>query len=268
MKLDSPKQHPADWLRAEYARRRKINAQYSLRAFARFLELPSGRLTELLQQKRQFTDALGEKISCKLALGPDQANLFFEQIANQRASKKRHPLGPSGSPLAGKGPRYNQISSDAFYAIADWEHYAILSLFQTNGFQSDPAWIADRLGISSPEAQAALSRLERLGLVDLAKKKWRLCQTNLTTTHDIPSSAIRRSHKQSLEQSIQAIEEISIEFRDITSMTMAINMKKIQEAKHLIRNFRRELSKLLETGLKTEVYNLNIQLVPVTKLRH
>ena len=36
------------------------------------------------------------------------------------------------------------------------------------------------------------------------------------------------------------------------------------EAKEKIAHFRREMAGLLEIGTKTEVYNLNIQLVPVS----
>ena len=35
----------------------------------------------------------------------------------------------------------------------------------------------------------------------------------------------------------------------------------------MIREFRRELACFLEAGEKDEVYNINIQLVPVTKLK-
>ena len=38
------------------------------------------------------------------------------------------------------------------------------------------------------------------------------------------------------------------------------------EAKRLIKNFRRKMATLLTQGLKTDVYNLNVQLVPVTKV--
>jgi len=47
-------------------------------------------------------------------------------------------------------------------------------------------------------------------------------------------------------------------------MTMAIDPKNLPEAKKLIREFRKNLSVLLEEGTKTEVYDLNIQLLPAT----
>lgn len=87
------------------------------------------------------------------------------------------------------------------------------------------------------------------------------------TTSDIPSAALRRSHRQTLEQAIESLEEVRIELRDITSITMAIDPARIGEAKTAIRRFRRDMAALLEDGRRTEVYNLNVQLVPVTRWR-
>jgi hypothetical protein len=50
-------------------------------------------------------------------------------------------------------------------------------------------------------------------------------------------------------------------------MTMAIDPKKLPQAKERIRDFRRGLSEFLESGNRSEVYRINIQLMPVTKKR-
>ena len=66
-------------------------------------------------------------------------------------------------------------------------------------------------------------------------------------------------------QAIDSIDNVEMELRDITSMTMTFQMSKMNEAKSLIRDFRRSFTELMEEGKKEEVYNLNIQLVPITK---
>ncbi len=88
---------------------------------------------------------------------------------------------------------------------------------------------------------------------------------NVTTTHDVQSAALQLSHKQNLELAALALDEVAIEHRDITSITMAIDAKKLPLAKAMIKNFRRQLSEFLESGNKNEVYNLNVQLFPLTK---
>ena len=45
----------------------------------------------------------------------------------------------------------------------------------------------------------------------------------IKTTYDISSQSLRDSHKRSLYEVINTIDEIPVEIRDISSVTMAIN---------------------------------------------
>lgn len=162
-----------------------------------------------------------------------------------------------------------EIHLDDFHVIADWHHFAILSLMKTKDFKNNPTWIAKRLGISTLEAKAALLRLERLSLIKKHKKTNRLAPTHdrLKTPDGIASKALKKSHRQNIEQALTAIDHISLDSRDITSSTIATSPKKIKKAKEMIREFRRNLSQFLETGEKTEVFNINIQFYPLTKIQ-
>ena len=79
------------------------------------------------------------------------------------------------------------------------------------------------------------------------------------------SQALRISHRQSIEQALLALNEFPIELRDITSITMAIDLKRLPLAKKIIKEFRLKMSDVLEKGDQSEVYNLNIQLLPVSR---
>jgi uncharacterized membrane protein (DUF106 family) len=48
-------------------------------------------------------------------------------------------------------------------------------------------------------------------------------------------------------------------------MTMSIDVKKLPEARKIIKKFRREMSQFLESGNQTRVYQLGIQLFPISK---
>ena len=58
------------------------------------------------------------------------------------------------------------------------------------------------------------------------------------------------------------------ERKDITSITIATNSKRLKEAKEKIRNFRRELCAFLEEGEGDSVFHLALQLYPVTELEN
>jgi uncharacterized protein (TIGR02147 family) len=251
-------QTPSGWLEAEYLRRRRKNDAYSLRAFARLLDIPSGRVSQLLARKRNFTPKLGAKIARQLGYDPQLTQKFLGTIDSQRR-QGRAPVTPARD-LA-------PLPMDQFEAIADPLHFSILSLLETKNFSGELRDVALDLGVDVVEARAALDRLARLGLVAVdAKGRHKLAKSpGLTTTHDVQNAALRRSHRRVLEESIAALEEIPVELRDITSITMAIDPARLPEAKEKLRALRRNLSDFLETGARTAVYRLNVQLVPVTK---
>lgn len=245
---------PHHWLEAEYLARRQRNPSYSLRSFARTLDLPSGRVSQLLSRKRNFTPSLGKKIALRLNYDPLKTHQLIASISQARTL-----------PTASEDT-YSTLDMDQFQSIADPIHFALLSLVETDDFQSTPKFIAARLGISAVEARAAIERLVRVGLLKNNEGKITLANSpGLTTTHDIQSSALQHAHAKTLEHAAASLEAVAVELRDITSITMAIDPDRLPEAKKKLRSLRRELCAHLEGGKKSEVYRLNIQLVPVTK---
>lgn len=254
-------QNPRLWLESEYLSRKRKNSGYSLRAFAKFLEIPSGRLSQLLSEKRRFTPKLGVKIAGRLNFDPRQTELLLQAIRSSR------------SPAAAEQPekpkaRYRAIEMDRFQAIADPVHFSILSLLEVSGFSGTAKAMAEGLGISTVEARIAADRLQRMGFVKKEKGRYFLvAEEARTTSHDVSSAALREAHKKVLRETADLIDEIAVELRDVTSITMAIDLRKLPQAKERIRDFRRSLSEFLESGNRSEVYRLNIQLMPVTKKR-
>jgi transcriptional regulator with XRE-family HTH domain len=204
-----------DLIRNEFQNRKRTNPQYSLRSYARFLGVQPGRLSEYLSERRVISNRMAEKMSARLGVSP----LIFKPRALSDL---------------------DFIEDEAFAVIADWQHFAILSLMDTKTFKHDSAWIAKRLGISELDAKEAIRRLVRVGLVEknnqvLVKKK-----KNVFTGSDRESTALKLSHTQSLQQAISALHDVPVELRDVTSITMAINIKKLPIAKKMITEFRRK----------------------------
>ncbi len=140
------------------------------------------------------------------------------------------------------------------------------SLLELKGFVKSPKNISTRLNISIGVTKQALTRLESLGLVKEQKSQYILLKKNLQTSTDISSACLRQGHQEYIEKSLRALEEVHISQRDITGITMAIDSKKLPEAKKLIQNFRKRLAEFLEKDNQDQVYRLNIQLFPLSKL--
>ncbi|MDB5037261.1 MAG: hypothetical protein JWQ35_789 [Bacteriovoracaceae bacterium] len=242
-------------LTSAFLERKARNPRYSLRAMALSLKIPPGRLSEYFSQKRRVTPKVAIQIAERLQLDPVKRNRLLK-------SAQFH----SESEIDSIDENYLTLSLDQFNSISDPIHFAILSLSETENSKSDPLWIAKRLKISVSEVRGALERLERLELIYVKNGKLFPLDKQLATTTDISSPAIRLSHQKTLERAASALEDISVEWRDFSCMVVAADLKKIPEAKKMIRHFRRRLAKFLKSEKPTEVYSLSIQLLPMTQL--
>ncbi|QDK39415.1 TIGR02147 family protein [Bdellovibrio sp. NC01] len=243
----------SEFLLNEFQRQKTLSPALTNSQFAKNLGIPASRLSDYLNGRRVMTMAVAKQITKNLSLGSSDLDHLKTLIDLDKSSKKTL-LSES------------QLRDDEFSVICDWYHFGIMALLSVKSFQSNPEWIAERLNIPVEVAQAAVDRLLRLGLVEFKNKKLVATRRQLETTHNVPSESLRRSHKQSLQQVVDQIDNVPMHLRDVTSITFAINRKKISEAKGIIRKFRRKMADLLSQGPKTDVYNLNIQLFPVSKV--
>ena len=234
--------------------RRKKNQSYSMRAFARDLSISSGRLSDIINRKYVPGAAVAERIIGSLELNEEERPKIRQLIESSHQSLKL--LGGA------------HLLQEAHYSIArDWYHYAILNLMETHDFQSDVAWIAGRLNLATEVVEDSLSKMLSYELIELKDGKYVPTHKNITTTHGIPSEVIREGHRQVIMQSLDSLDIDPNELRDITSITLPVNVANLPRAKEMARDFRRKIATLLEDGEKTEVYNICVQIVPVTRGR-
>ncbi len=243
-------------LNQAYAEAKLRNPAYSLRAFSKKLGLAPSAISEIMNGKRRISRKIAEKIAQGLAMGPHESApllaLFDEEKEGATSRQSMDSL---------------ELQMDVFHMIAEWYHFAILSLAETKGFQSDAEWVAKRLGLKGPQAQGALDRLERLEML-ARDKKGRLYATgkSYTTTDEVSNAALRRAHADNLELARLSLEGHTVEERDFTSITMAMDPEKLPVAKKMIREFRDKLCQYLESGDKVEVYKFCMQMIPLSDL--
>ena len=246
-------------LQNELIERCKRNPKYSLRAFARTLAIEPSALSKILKAKRMITPTMLSRLGIKLGLGPKEIELY----------KKRLGIKKMKSSVRTE-KEYKQLTVDTFHIISDWYHYAILELTTVKDFVPSPPWISKALGLTVSEVNIAVDRLKRLEFLQVEEDgSWKDCSGEITTVgNDFTAAAFRKLQSQVLTMGQAALEEVPLETRDQTSMTMAIDTQKMPEAKKLIQDFRRELCAFLQaTSERDEVYQLGISLYPLTKPR-
>ena len=228
-------------LKKELEQRKQKNPRYSLRSFAKNLGMSPAQLSQLISGKRRFSPESLRQVSEHLRLSPEQASMLFSRT-----------LVPSHIATS-EELRRRRLAEDEFRTIADWYHFAILSLGKIRGAKADPFWIADRLGITPTEAREALARLVRLGIIEDGKSLKRLAPP-LNVVSEIPSTAIQSYHHKVLNLAQEKLRDTPPHRRDFSAMTLATDSGKIPEIRKMIEEFQERLAAFAEPGNSQEVF--------------
>lgn len=243
-------------LKETLSKRQSANAHYSLRAFARDLEIHPSTLCSVFQGKRPLPIKDSERVVRKLSLGPKERTLFIESLLQTKTKLDAIVVENSDDRF--------MLDESNFKALSEWEHYAVLTLFETVGFDPAPASIAQRLGITELRANVVLSNLIESGLLIKTQEGLRKSHSSYRTTEDVASLALQKSHLETLEMGKKKLLEVPVELRDFSSMNLVVDLEKVSEAKTIIREFRQKMAALLRDGNRTEVFQMAIQFYPLT----
>lgn len=243
------------YLQEELLRRIKKNSSYSMRSFANLLDVNSGSLSRYISGKRNLSETKIRDWCYRLGVDLEQTEVFCE-MDREIKKPKRKDL---------------DLAMDTFKAISDWYHFAILELIKTQDFKADAKWISSRLGITAAEARLGLERLIRLEFVkEDDDGSLVVGSTNFSTlSHKNTNLALRNLQKEILEKGIDALEETSVDKRLQTTITVAVNTKKLDVIKEKILNFQSELNEYIESMNNCdEVYHISFTSYPVTKTKN
>ncbi len=236
-------------LQQELIERVNKNSRFSIRAFATQLGIESSSLSQILSGKRRLTDKMCLRLSESLGLSEKERSSLMNTTLSARSGDRA------------------LLADDAFQVIADWYHFAILELIRVKNFKGNLRWISRVLSISHSEALAAVERLQRLNYLTIEDDgTWR---DNLGSAsnegNEYTSLAFRRLQKQILKKAIEALEQVPYKERVQSSMTMAIDKKKLPQAKEKILGFIEQMNEFLSDSPQLDdVYNLSLSLYPIS----
>lgn len=245
-------------IKEDLSLRQRNNPQYSLRAYARHVGMHPATLSQVLKGQRPLPMKDSTRLIEKMNLGPKERTLFLESLLRSKTSLDQIKIDEHDERF--------MLDESYYKVIAEWEHYAVLDLFDLKGFDSTLFEVSQRLGITENRASVVVNTLITTGLLKVAANgSFQKVHANIRTTEDVSSQALKDSHKETMRMGLDKIDEIEVELRDFSAMTVALNLEKLPEAKTIIREFRQKMMGLLRDGEKTDVYQLAIQFYPLTQ---
>ncbi len=232
------------------------NPSYSLRAFARDVNIHPSSLSLILNGKRSLSFKDAQSVQKKLRLSPADQTRFMGSVLRTNSNIDSIKI-----------PEMDErhiIDDTHFQIIAEWEHYTVLELFDLKDFHCTESEIALRLSITPERASEVISNLVAANLLKQSENGFEKVHEDIKSTEDISSQALRASHEETLRMGIDKLNDVAVEFRDFSSSTFSLDPAKIPESKAIIREFRLKMRALLATGDKSEVFQLAIQFYPLT----
>lgn len=239
--------------------KQRENPSYSLRAFARDLDIHPSTMSQIIKGNRSLPFKDSAHVVNKLKLNPKDRTLFMESL--MRGKTKIDAIK-----IAALDERF-MLDESYYKIIAEWEHYAVLDLFDLTDFIPSVEGITEKLDVTKNRAEVVLNNLLTCGLIKEEDGRLIKVHEDIRTTEDIANRALKESHIETMKMGIQKLEEIEVELRDFSSTTVGVDLEKLPEAKTIIREFRQKMSALLRDGRKTEVFQLAIQFYPLTKTK-
>ncbi|WP_413293124.1 DUF4423 domain-containing protein [Bdellovibrio sp. HCB185ZH] len=249
-----------DFIFEEFKKRKTKNSSYSMRAFARDLEMNASRLSEIMNGKVGLSDLKGAEIAQRFGLNGKDREYFLDLIRAEHAR----------SSIAKKEARERvrmyllderTLTDSEFHAVADWRNLALLELLTVPEIETSAASFAQKLGLPVAEVEEVVAQLVACRMLDTSGERWQALEGDFTTSADVSSKAVQNFHSQMLKRAGRAIQNDPVEDREFSSVIFAMSAQQMKYAKDRLREFRRSLVRELEAiPGKEKVFSLSMQL--------
>jgi len=218
---------PRVYLREELELRKRRRPHYSMRAFARDLEMSPSFLCEFLAGRQGLSRERVSWIARRLDFSNEQGEHFWDLIEarfGRTQDAKRAARLRVGQRLKNTDAR---MSLERFQFISEWYHFAIVEILLLPGPQRSEQDLARILDISQAKVTSALKRLRDLELIEPdpgnAERPW-LIKSEYTFVGDEGADrAIQLAHQQMLMMHTRAIETRAVEDRHSLSVVFSMN---------------------------------------------
>lgn len=254
-----------EYLKHELANRQVRRPAYSLRAFARDLDLSPSTLSELLNGKVGISPTKGEILAKKLKLEAPHDDHFKDLISAQFARSHKERQEARLRIDARKRSDQILLSLDKFALIADWQHFAILELVELDEKYHKVSAITKALKLPSNIVRESVGRLVRLGELDNSGPMWKTKTAVTFVGEEIPSAALKKYHTQALRRAEEALYSQDLKEREFQTSFFSIDSADLPLIKADLTRMRKELIKKYgHSPTKNKVYSFGLQLVRVS----
>jgi uncharacterized protein (TIGR02147 family) len=255
------------FLREWLERERTERAAVSLRWMASHLAMDPSLLSKILAQERHLSHSRIQPVCDLLKLSGNEAEYF--RLCVHHAKAKGHREAQACFARMAELRKVSPVPLDDIQAAywESWIHVALRSLLSCGKFGDDWARLGNLLRPrqTARRVREAARTLERLGLVERDSDGiWQVRDAFLRDGSPAQAPMVRHFHRQSLLLSLEAIEGLPKDIRDLSSLTVSIPPEGYPRIVEMVKDFRtRVLATVAAMDNPDRVYQLSLQLVPL-----
>ncbi len=242
--------------------RKKKRAGYSLRGFARDLNILAPTLSSVMKGHRTLPFVMALKVSDRLELDKTSREQFLESVIEEKKLRPQRRLKKRvlQKALSLKDDLQEEILSTPLY-------FSVLSFLRLDIPSKTPKDIARFFGITEVRASFVVERLYRVGMIKFERGQLALSAEAFRTSDEKPSLAIRNAHKETLKQAADSLDNVPLEMRDFCSLRVPLNKRSIAKVKKEVRLMLERVYQMCASDTdKDEVYEFSVQFFPRTIL--
>jgi uncharacterized protein (TIGR02147 family) len=256
------------YLKDDFAARQARNHRYSYRAAAVRLGINSGTLVRILAGKRNISRSLLPTFVKYLGLKSKEETYFGLLVRFNQTKDSRERRELYGDLVRHRGERKRNIEPDRYEYFHEWYYCAVRELLRFYPFEGDWKALAEMVApnITPYQAERAVEVLRTLGLVQGEDRGALRVVDSLVTTGDRWSgTAIHRFQIAMMHKALEAIDRFPKEQRDISTLTVGLSAKGLDRAREVLKRARDEILDIEESDASERVYQLNMQVFPLTE---
>lgn len=246
-------------LQREFDKKKEKNPRYSLRIFARHLDIDHSTLSQIFSRKRGISEKLAQKIISNLTLTHHEKQKFLTSVDTcfARAKKKKAAAAEKLSQIS-KFANSVVVHQDPLNTINHWRHVAVYELV-SNKRATNVNQLVEILKISFDQATLIVQQLCDLKILQNENGILSGTASSVQTLNDIPSTAITKYHASIAEKAAQSVTTQPVLDREFQNLVISFSKDQMTGAKQMIRDFMSEFStKYYNETPSTEIYSLAV----------
>lgn len=257
------------YLRDFLAEKKSQDATWTHRMVCTSLGLRTSNFILLvIQGKRNISSEIASRISELFQHGPHEKDYFESMVhfgQSRTALEKDYFWKGMLTVRSHQGTQPLNASQYEYYS--HWYNPVLLELVVLPGQKWDTRSLAKALRprVSAVQVRHSLELLERLGMIRKEGELWVKSSASVATPPEVQSIAVFNYHRELIELAKASLESDSSKIRNFTTLTLEINAQEYQLMVEMLTQFRRQmLGVCTSTGPADRVYQLNLQLFPVS----